>query len=508
MPVGVPVETTSGETQVAATPEIVKKCPAGSPRVSDDSPNTGAAVVVALVAAALFMENLDVTIMTTALPQMAHSFNVHPADLGIGVTAYLLAVAVFIPLSGWAADRFGVRTLFTSALVVFTAASAVCGMTDGLASFTVARIVQGIGGAMMVPVGRLAVLRATRKEDLMRAINLITWPGLIAPVIGPPLGGFIATYASWRWIFYLNLPLGLAGVLLSLRFVTNEREGATRSFDMRGFLLCGIACTTLLYATELVARHVAQWREVFVFVFVSGVAGVSGLIHLRRADNPVVDLSALRIKTFAVALIGGALFRMSMSGLLILLPLMFQVGFGLSAFESGLLTLAVFAGNLSMKLVTAPMMKRFGFRTVLLVNGAVNAVALSAMCLLDAQTPYSCICAVLFVSGLSRSLQFTAFNSHSFADVPKAQMTAASTLSSALQPMTIGMGVALGSIVLRVAEQLYARDGHAIASSNFTLALAAIAALSLLAIFMVFSLDHDAGAQVSGHVRRSAASFQ
>src|SRR6478609_6319 len=219
----------------------------------------GSSLIVTLVAATFFMENLDGTIIATALPQMARSFNVHPADMSLGITAYLLTLAVFIPISGWAADRFGLRTVFASAIAVFTAASVLCATTSTLPAFAAARVLQGIGGAMMVPVGRLAVLRATPKEGLMRAIAIITWPGLVAPVIGPPLGGFITTYSSWRWIFYLNVPLGLIGLLLTWRFVDNVREDAQRRFDFAGFVLCGIACVTLLYAMELVGRNDASW---------------------------------------------------------------------------------------------------------------------------------------------------------------------------------------------------------------------------------------------------------
>ncbi|MGU7778595.1 MFS transporter [Burkholderia sp. PU8-34] len=465
-------------------------------------------IIVALVAVAFFMENLDVTIITTALPQMARSLNVLPVDLSIGVTSYLLAAAVFIPVSGWAADRFGVRTLFTSAIAVFTVASALCGMADGLASFTATRIAQGIGGAMMVPVGRLAVLRATRKENLMRAITLITWPGLVAPVIGPPLGGFISAYSSWRWIFYLNVPLGLVGILLSLYFVSNTGGGTKRAFDVPGFILCGGACTTLLYATELISRNLVQWHKVFVFLVVSGATAAGGFVHLRRARNPVVDLSTLRIKTFSIALSGWSLLRIANSCLLFLLPLMFQVGLAVDAFESGLLTLWVFGGNLSMKLITAWIMKHFGFRAVLLVNGAVNAATLAAMCLVSPRTPYACICGVLFISGLSRSLQSTAFSTLCFADVSESQMNAATTLSSTLNQMTIGMGVAFGAIVLRAAEWVHHHDANAVDLNDFTLSLAIIAVFSLACIAEVFRLDRDAGAQVSGHARRSPTSLR
>jgi EmrB/QacA subfamily drug resistance transporter len=469
------------------------------------NPAIRSSLTVMLVAAALFMENLDGTIIATALPQMAHSFHVLPVDLGIGITAYLLTLAVFIPVSGWVADRFGVRTVFTSAIVLFTAASALCGMTQGLASFTVARIAQGIGGSMMVPVGRLAVLRATRREDLMRAISVITWPGLVAPVIGPPLGGFITTYTSWRWIFYLNVPLGLIGIALSLRFVANTKETEKRPFDGLGFVLCGFACTTLLYATELIGETNTPWHETFLLLAVGAITAIAAYAYLRRARHPIVDLSAFGVRTFAVSNGGGSLFRIAISAAPFLLPLMFQVGFGLDAFMSGLLTLAVFAGNLSMKLVTTPVMRRFGFRNVLLVNGLFVAATLAAMAALRPATPQIWIVALLFVSGLARSLQFSALNTLSFVDVPKAQMSSASTLNSALTQIMMGMGVALGAMALRAAAWLDGHTGASLTAADFGTAFLFVAAIGLAAIVDVFSLAPDAGSHVSGHLaaRRS-----
>ncbi|MFC0397234.1 MFS transporter [Paraburkholderia rhizosphaerae] len=467
--------------------------PSAAPRSEDPS------LIVLLVGAAFFMENLDGTIIATALPQMARSFGVHPVDLSIGITSYLLTLAVFIPISGWAADRFGVRNVFTAALAVFTAASVACGMCDGLVSFTAARIVQGIGGAMMVPVGRLAVLRATPKDDLMRAIMFITWPGLVAPVIGPPLGGFITTYSSWRWIFYLNLPLGLAGIVLAWRFIHAAGDTERRPFDGLGFLLCGLCGTAIMYAMELLGRVDTRWPQALTFVALGAAAGIAAFFHVRRTPHPVIDLRALRVKTFAVSMAGGSLFRVSISAVPFLLPLMFQLGFGMDAFRSGLLTLAVFAGNLSMKLVTSQVMRRFGFRSVLLVNGVLAALSLAAMSLLKSDTPYWIIVAVLFASGLVRSLQFGAINTLSFADVPKQQMSGASTLSSTIQQLTIGMGVALGAIALRMAAWLHGHGAQSVTTADFSVAFLLVAAVGLVSILDVFGLDARAGAHVSGH---------
>ncbi len=468
------------------------------------TPKGASSLIVSLVAAAFFMENLDGTIIATALPQMARSFHMHPVDLSIGITSYLLTLAVFIPVSGWVADRFGVRTVFTAALAVFTAASVACGMTNGLVEFTAARVVQGLGGAMMVPVGRLAVLRVTSKDNLMRAISVITWPGLVAPIIGPPLGGLITTYSSWRWIFYLNLPLGLIGMVLAWCFISPAGETEKRPFDGLGFVLCGVAGTAVMYAMELIGRAGASWGEALAFLLIGLVAGASAWLHLGRTTHPVVDLSAFRIKTFAVATGGGSLFRISIGAVPFLVPLMFQLGFGMNAFRSGLLTLAIFAGNLSMKLVTTPTMKRFGFRSVLIVNGAMAAFSLAAISLLSPSTPYVWILAVLFVSGLARSLQFTAINTLAFADVPKPQMSGASTLSSTLGQMTMGMGVAAGAIALRASAWLHGHGAQSVTPTDFSLAFVLVAALSVIAIVDVFGLDPRAGAHVSGHQQREA----
>ncbi len=430
---------------------------------------------------------------------MGRSFHVNPVDLNIGMTAYLLMLAVFIPISGWVADRFGARTVFVSAIAVFTGASILCGLSTGFWQFTAARVIQGIGGAMMVPVGRLVVLRTTEKHDLMRAMIYITWPGLIAPVVGPPVGGFITTYASWHWIFFLNVPLGVIAMALAALWITNLREDRAKPFDWIGFALSATACVSFMYGLELIGRQNTPWLTTGLFLGCGGVLGTLALVHFRRAPAPVIDLSSLKIKTFAVTLGGGSLFRMAISVSPFLLPMMFQVGFGLDAFRSGLLMLALFAGNLGMKSVTSPVLRRYGFRSVLIANGILTALGILACSALAPQTPRIVIIAVLFANGLFRSMQFTSLSTLAFADVPKSQLGSATSFFSMVMQMTMGMGVALGAIALRLGALLDRHRGATPSATDFRIAFALVSVLAFVAVIDCFSLAPEAGAAVTGH---------
>ena len=454
--------------------------------------------IAILVAGAFFMENLDGTVIATALPQMGRSFHVNPVDLNIGMTAYLLMLAVFIPISGWVADRFGARSVFVSAIAVFTASSILCGLSTGFWQFTAARVIQGIGGAMMVPVGRLVVLRTTEKHDLMRAMIYLTWPGLVAPVVGPPVGGFITTYASWHWIFFLNVPLGVLAMVLAAFWITNLREDRAKPFDWIGFTLSSTACVSFMYGLELIGRQNTPWVTTGLFLGCGGALGTLAVVHLRSAPAPVIDLSSLKIKTFAVTLGGGSLFRMAISVSPFLLPMMFQVGFGLDAFQSGLLMLALFAGNLGMKTVTSPVLRRYGFRSVLVANGILTAVGILACSALAPQTPRIVILAVLFANGLFRSMQFTSLSTLAFADVPKLQLSSATSFFSMVMQMTMGMGVALGAIALRVAALLERHRSATPSVTEFHIAFALVSVLAFVAVVDCFSLAPEAGAAVTG----------
>ncbi len=459
-------------------------------------------LVAFLVAGSFFMENLDGTVIATALPQMAASFHASPVDLNLGMTVYMLTLAVFIPVSRWLADRFGPRTVFSSAIGIFTLASVLCGLTNSLWQFTLARILQGIGGAMMVPVGRLVVLRITDKKNLMRSVAYITWPGLMAPVIGPPAGGFITTYFSWRWIFFLNIPLGVVALALALLWVGNEKENANRLFDWWGFALLGTCCVAFMYGLELLGQRSPDWLQVAGLLLYSVLSGWLSLRHMLRTEHPLLEFSAMRFKSFSISIAGGSLFRIAISVSPFLLPLMFQVAFGLSAFESGLLVLSLFAGNLSMKTITTPVLRRFGFRTVLIVNGVLSALLICSFGLLSPQTPRYAILGVLFLHGLSRSMQFTSVNTLAFAEVPKAAMSSATSMQAVVQQMSMGMGVAVGAVALRAAAFLRGYHGAEPSLADFHVAFALVSLLAIIAVVDCFGLDPSAGAEVSGHARR------
>jgi EmrB/QacA subfamily drug resistance transporter len=456
-------------------------------------PARQSSVIALLVAGALFMEQLDGTVIATALPQMANTFGVAPVDLNIGISAYLLTVAVFIPASGWVTDRFGARVVFACAIAIFTVASIVCAASGSLPMFTAARIFQGVGGAMMVPVGRLIVLRNTEKQDLIRTIAFLTWPALTAPVIGPPLGGFITTYSSWPWIFLLNVPLGIIGIALAVILIPNSRGAATGPFDWRGFLITGFASFGLMYGLESIARNRIDWRITAPLLAASVCAGIYGIRHARRATHPLLDLTPFALPTFAITVRGGLLIRTAISAAPFLLPLMFQLAFGLDPLASGLLLLAVFAGNLGMKPATSAVLKTFDFRRTLLVNGSLAMATIMACGLMTPDTPKVLIVAVLFVSGLSRSMQFTTVNALSFSELSQERMSGANTLFSMMQQVGNALGVAIGAIALRVAGFVHP-DSTGVTVGDFHIAFFAVGLIGLAGVIEFRRLPAHAGA--------------
>ncbi len=451
-----------------------------------------------LVAGAFFMEFLDGTVIATALPDMARDFGVTAVELNIGISAYLITLAVLIPASGWIADRFGARAIFTLALAIFTLASIFCGLSTEVHIFVAMRILQGVGGALMVPVGRLAVLRTTPKHQLIKAIATLTWPALVAPIIGPPLGGFITRYASWHWIFFINVPLGLAAIILSLRIIPDIRETERRSFDLSGFITTSVAMVSLVTAMERLGDRQPQIWPTLALAALGFGCLLYSIRHFRRAAAPMVRLDALQVPTFRVTMYGGSLFRASISAVPFLLPLLFQVGFGMDPFHSGLLVLAVFVGNLTIKPATTPLIRWLGFRRLLLINGALNVCSLLACALLTPQTPVWAIMLILYLGGVFRSIQFTGVSTLAFADVPAAQMSDANTLFSTASQLAVGLGITLGAIGIRLGEQvgdwLHLTELPGI---SFRLSFVFIALICLVGMIDSLHLAKTAGSSVS-----------
>ncbi|QET66900.1 MFS transporter [Citrobacter werkmanii] len=451
-----------------------------------------------LVAGAFFMEFIDGTVIATALPDMAKSFGVQAVDLNIGISAYLITLAVLIPASGWIADRFGARKVFTLALAIFTLASVLCGLSTSLESFVAMRILQGVGGALMVPVGRLAVLRTTPKHQLITAIATLTWPALVAPIIGPPLGGFITSYANWRWIFFINVPLGILAIALARRFIPDIHDDERRPFDIAGFVATSVAMVSLVYAMELLGTQQPQGWLTAGLLTLGIVTFLFALRHFRRAAWPMIRLDAMSVPTFRVTMYGGSLFRASISAVPFLLPLMFQVGFGMNAFHAGSLVLAVFVGNLTIKPATTPLIRWLGFKKLLLINGALNVLALLACALITPQTPVWVILLVLYLGGVFRSIQFTGVSTLAFADVPASQMSYANTLFSTATQLAVGLGISLAAIGIRIGAEVsqWLALGN-IPGISFRLAFVAIAIICLVGMVDTLRLTRDAGSAVS-----------
>src|SRR5260370_10068170 len=455
------------------------------------------AVIAVTVGWAVWRENVDGTVIATALPQIAESFAVSPVHLSLAITSYLLSVAIFIPASGWTADRFGARTVFRAAIAVFMLGSILCGLSGSIAELTGARILQGVGGAMMVPIGRLVLLRNVTKADMVRAMSYLTVPALLGPVLGPPVGGFIVTYASWRWIFFLNVPIGILGLVLVSILIENYKEAETPPFDAVGFMLAAVALVGTMSGFAAIGRGGLPLTIAIALVVVGLIAVVFYVRHASRHPNPILDLLLFRVPTFAIAVGGGALFRIGIGALPFLLPLLLQLGFGMTAFASGMLTFASAVGAPAMKITARPILRRWGFRNVMIGNALIGSAFLLSYATFRPGVPSAIILVLLLAGGFFRSLQFTSTNTLAFADVPPTRITRATSLTSTAQPLSVSMGVALGATLLHLT--LLWRGTSDLGAADFWPAFVTIAVISGVSVLVYARLAPDAGAEVSGH---------
>lgn len=464
---------------------------------------TRAHITALIVASSLFMENLDSTVIATSLPAIAASIQSDPIALKLAFTAYLLSLAVFIPISGWAADRFGARTVFCSAIAVFLIGSVGCAMSSSLTDFVVARIIQGMGGAMMTPVGRLVVVRSAPRHELMSAMTWLTFPALVGPLVGPPLGGFITTFFSWHWIFLINIPVGLLGLIAAALMVDNTRAEEPPPLDRLGFVLSGIGLSGLVFGLSAFGQDAEAFPHLLATALVlAGAAATAAYVrHARRAPHPVIDLRLLQIDSFRIAVVGGFFFRVGMGSVPFLLPLMLQLGMGLDPFQSGSLTFISAAGALAMK-TTAPMIvRRFGFRMVLTVNALLCAVTMAANGLFIFAPPHAVILSVLLVGGFLRSLQFTSLNTVAFADVEQERLSSATSFSAVAQQLAASTGVTLAALVLGSLRG----PGGSIAAMDFLYAFLVIGAFSAISLWWFFQMTPETGEGMAGHPVRGSS---
>lgn len=450
--------------------------------------------VALLVACCFFMENLDGTIVTTSVPRIGADLHVPVSSVGLIITGYLMTLAVLIPLSGWMVARFGTRKVFLSAIVIFTLASLLCATSVNLGELVAMRILQGAGGAMMVPVGRLAVVARVEKTDIMRAIAFIIWPGLVAPVIAPLAGGIITTYSSWRWLFIINIPLGAIALALAVRLMPAIPATNAPRLDWPGGVLSFIGLGSLTWDAHVLSTRSPALEEVALFALIAIVALGLAVRHLLQAPAPLVELRTLKVVSFRKSLAGGSLFGMTVYSVPFLLPLLFEEVFGWSAIRAGAIVLFVFVGNIGIKPTTSFLLNRFGFRSVLITATSAMGLSLFALGLVTAQTPVPVICALALFSGVARSLGFTCYNTLCFSDIEESEMRHANTLFATSSQLFAGLGVAAASVALRLGGPL----GHLVAVhpgriDTYRVAFFLLGCVVLGSTYSAFRLRRDSG---------------
>jgi EmrB/QacA subfamily drug resistance transporter len=454
-------------------------------------------IIPLVLATALFMENMDSTVIATSLPAIAADIGADPISLKLALTAYFVSLAIFIPLSGWVADRFGPRNVFRWAILVFMAGSICCAFSFSLETFVGSRFLQGMGASMMTPLARLVLVRTTPRTELVAAMAWLTIPGLVGPLTGPPIGGFLTTFLSWHWIFWINIPIGIIGIIATTVFLPEIEKRTPRPIDFPGFLMAGTAFAGIIFGLSVISLPAIPLVAGYAAVAVGATACVVYWFHAKRVAFPLLDPQMfVRYRLFRSAIIGGSVFRIGVGATPFLLPLMLQIAFGLTPFESGLITFIGALGAMTSKFAAERMFARFGFPRVLALTSIAACLSLAVIGLFGPETPHVWLYGILLAMGLLRSMFFTGVNALAFADISENDASQAAAISTVSQQLAVAFGVAVAGGALELSSTM---SGGELGLADFHFAWFVVAGVSLVSALWFVRLPPDAGADVSGH---------
>jgi len=449
-----------------------------------------------ILAVALFMEQMDSTVIATSLPAIAADIGTEPIALKLALTAYFVALAIFIPISGWMADRFGAKNIFRLAIFVFMLGSLACSFSFSLETFVISRFFQGIGSSMMTPVGRLLLVRSTPRNELVSAMAWLTMPAMLGPVTGPLIGGALTTYLSWHWIFWINIPIGLAGILLVGKYLQVPDARTPRPIDFVGFVLAAVCFSGTVFGLSVISLPALPIIYGYLTIAVGATSGILYLLHARRTKFPLLDPAVFRHPMFRTSIVGGSIFRIGVGAVPFLLPLMLQLGFGLTPFQSGAITFISAIGALVSKVAAERIYTRFGFPRALGLCALFGGGLIAAQGLFNPQTHVALMMAVLLMGGVLRSTMFTGSNALGYADVDNEEASQATAIVAVSQQLSVAFGVAIAGAILEISGQFH---GEGLALIDFQIAFFVVGTLSAAAGFVYLLLPHDAGSDVSGH---------
>jgi EmrB/QacA subfamily drug resistance transporter len=480
----------TGAVEPTVAPAAERPRPTAPPATSSWTAN----LIPLAVASALFMEFIDSTALSTALPSLARAFHSDPVHLKLALTSYLLALAVCAPASGWVADRYGARRVFICAMMVFLGGSALCGFSHTLTQLVGARIIQGMGGAMMTPVGRLIVVGSAPRDRFVSAMSWFTMPAMIGPLLGPPLAGLVLGVASWPWIFFINIPVGILGMIAVGRFVPRLEQAHPGRFDTSGFFLSALAITGVVFFSETAGVGLVSWPVELAAFLAFVIAGAVFLRHVRRRDKPVLELDLLKVTTFRASTVGGSLVRLGLGATPLLLPLLLQIGLGWSPVKAGLVTISQSFGALLFKPVAPRVIRKLGYKNVLVFSAAATGVTVAIPAAFNAATPIAAMIVLLGLSGFIRSMHFTSSNALAYADIAKDKVSQASTLSTVVQQISMSLGVSFGGLMLHLARGA----NGTLTPDRFVMPFLVVGLTSFLAAPIYMRLSADAGAEIGG----------